>query len=514
MTLYILPSEEVQGEVLGALGEAFVLGWSDPEQERTVFLDTFDWRIFRGQSTLSATRLRRRYRLHLWEEARDAGELSVRRLPAFSHDLPPGHLRDRLRAAAGIRRLLPRARIKQERRTAAILNEDTKIVVRIRVNTGEAALPDSQHYHPLPASLEILPLKGYGAEAQEVRSFLWRAFGLRAQRDRLLNLVMETLDVRPGVDPSDPDFGLNSRMKASEGVRTIQKALLSVMEVNEEGLIQDLDPEFLHDFRVAVRRSRAALGQMKEVFPRNAAAHFGRELKWLGNRTGPTRDMDVYLLKIPAYKEALPGGVQDELEPLVDFLRHKKKKEHRKLVRTLRTKRYRTFKEDWARFLDVGEVGGDPPANAQAPVADLASARIWKLYNKVLKGGMEAGEDTPAEVLHRLRILCKRLRYLMTFFENLYPQDQMKPLIKVLKGLQDNLGDFNDLHVQQLALRRFADEMLEAGVGPPETLMAMGRLMGQLETQQETERLAFSQRFREFARPSNLKRFKKLFRPG
>ena len=77
--------------------------------------------------------------------------------------------------------------------------------------------------------------------------------------------------------------------------------------------------------------------------------------------------------------------------------------------------------------------------------------------------------------------------------------------------LQDNLGDFNDLQVQVAALHTFADEMMETGVGPPATLMAMGQLMGQLEAEQVLERRAFHKRFRAFARKENRRRFEELF---
>ena len=55
--------------------------------------------------------------------------------------------------------------------------------------------------------------------------------------------------------------------------------------------------------------------------------------------------------------------------------------------------------------------------------------------------------------------------------------------------------------------------MLKTRAGPPETLMAMGRLMGQLEAQQEVERGSFHKRFTVFAHARNVKRFRRLFKP-
>ena len=76
----------------------------------------------------------------------------------------------------------------------------------------------------------------------------------------------------------------------------------------------------------------------------------------------------------------------------------------------------------------------------------------------------------------------------------------VQPLIDALKGLQDNLGDFNDFGVQQETLRRFARQMAEEGEVPVETLMAMGRLISRLEEGEEAERRRFHEMFDRFAR--------------
>jgi len=510
--LYVLGPKHPQGEVLKALGEAFVLDWGEPTAGRLTYFDTFDWLLSRSGLTLSANRATSSVALTLTGAGEEKVKARAPRLPSFAETLPAGPLARRVQPITHIRRLLPQVRISWRAETAAVLNKDRKTVLRLEVGTGVARDPSSQESHPLPPTLRILPLKGYGKDAQRVASFLWRAFGLRGSRRGEMELALSSFGRTPGKELSAPRIQLDPGMKGAVAAKTIHRALLSIIQANETGLIQDLDSEFLHDFRVAIRKTRSALGQIKGVFPPRTLAHFEREFRWLGGRTGPTRDMDVYLLKIPSYQAALPGGVKDQLEPLVRFLERKKKLEHGRLVRTLRTERYARLIEDWTRFLSEPVPEGGESPNAHRPIIELASERIWKAYWKVLMGGEAAGEDAPAEALHRLRIDCKKLRYLLTFFQSLFPPKEMRSLINELKLLQDVLGDFNDIHVQRESLRRFADEMMETGVGPPETLMAMGRLMGQLETQQEIERGAFHERFRRFARGRNVSRFQKLFK--
>lgn len=107
-------------------------------------------------------------------------------------------------------------------------------------------------------------------------------------------------------------------------------------------------------------------------------------------------------------------------------------------------------------------------------------------------------QETPAETLHRIRIDCKKLRYLMEFFRSLYEEDASRSLIGELKRLQDNLGEFNDLEVQQGTLRRFAHEMQDDGVAPADCLLAMGRLLGLLDERQARERRRFAECFERF----------------
>ena len=143
------------------------------------------------------------------------------------------------------------------------------------------------------------------------------------------------------------------------------------------------------------------------------------------------------------------------------------------------------------------------------PIGEVGSERIWKVYRRVIKNGLAIHDETPATALHELRIECKKLRYLMEFFRSLYDDGKIDRLIKALKQLQDNLGDFNDYEVQQGSLTGFAEEM--QGTAPAATLMAMGRLVEHLEAGQDRERHDFGQHFAKFAEKANQRLARELF---
>jgi len=142
----------------------------------------------------------------------------------------------------------------------------------------------------------------------------------------------------------------------------------------------------------------------------------------------------------------------------------------------------------------------------------VASERTWKSYRRVYECGRMIAPETRAEALHALRIDCKMLRYLVEFFRSLYPAKEVVELVDALRQLQDNLGDFNDLQVQQDSLCTFAREMSDEGLASVESLLAMGRLVEHLSQRQIGERQRFAQCWIDFATPATRGRFRRLFK--
>ena len=293
-------------------------------------------------------------------------------------------------------------------------------------------------------------------------------------------------------------------------VRQILLRLLDAIEANRQGAAIGENAERLHDLRVAVRRTRAALGQFRGVFPAELLEHFRGEFRWLGALSGPPRDLDVYLEHFPSYQSALPEEYRGGLAPLESLLRDRRQAARRQLARALSSRRFQTLMQGWRRFLTDAESDGTVSPNALLPMAELAGRRIRKLFARVLDAGRGIDSASPATDLHALRILCKKLRYLLEFSAGFYPAQQVERLIGELKTLQDNLGAFQDLTVQIRTLGEFAEEMAVAGT-PARTLVAMGMLIETLERRRKEVRKEFAATFARFSRKRNRALFKHLF---
>ncbi len=309
---------------------------------------------------------------------------------------------------------------------------------------------------------------------------------------------------------NQPHSSTKPGLPAGEAVRRILQKLLEAMEANEEGTCAARDPECLHDFRVAVRRTRSALSQIKGVLPPPVLECFRPEFAWLGEVTGPTRDLDVFLLRFESYRGSLPEEFRDALEPLRRFLEAHQRTEQRRLVEALASPRYRQLKKGWAEFLTGRSPQASPP-DAGRPVAEVAGKRIRKVLRRAIREGEAIGAGSPPEDLHELRKTCKKLRYLLEFFQSLYPPQKIDSLIRALKTLQDNLGDFQDLQVQSEALQKFAEQMAAEGEVPTRSLLVMGMLIEDLQHRQRQARAEFAGRFAEFSRKKNLRLFDEIF---
>ncbi|WP_295456458.1 CHAD domain-containing protein [uncultured Thiodictyon sp.] len=478
------------------------------------FFDTFDWSVYLTGATLEwrSTALPP---VLIWSELKHPDDALIQVAPwepAFPGDLAPGPVQTRLMATAPHRRLLPIMGIQTRVRHLELCNHHDKTVVRLAIKESTFNDPRDGSTGALRPRLQILPVRGHAHEAATLREALAGVVGLEPVDLPLLLEALAAAGRRPADYSSKLDYRLDPAARADLVTKEILLGLLSTLEANLDGARANLDSEFLHDLRVATRRTRAALGQVRGVFPEDLVTHFKEEFTWLQLVTGPIRDLDVYLLDFDTYQRGLPASLGADLEPLRDFLHSYYRREQDRLVQALASQRFTQLRGDWRAFLEAPAAEPATP-NGARPIKDLADQRIWALARRVRREGRGIGPDSPPEDLHELRKSCKKLRYLMEFFQSLYPKDQTRTLIARMKVLLDNLGCYQDLAVQAVHLRELAGRMRDVDQAATETLLAMGALIGNLLARQQQAREAFDHVFDEFQSEGNRRAFRNLFRP-
>jgi CHAD domain-containing protein len=181
------------------------------------------------------------------------------------------------------------------------------------------------------------------------------------------------------------------------------------------------------------------------------------------------------------------------------------------VIAGLKSKRYERIVMEWESFLNMGADESDRAGNGVVPVLATATRRIYARYQSVVKSGKQITDDSEDQMLHSLRIECKKLRYLMEFFASLFPQRKIDFLIKQLKKMQDNLGRFQDLSVQEDYLGSVMDHLPLTSQRVRKTSLAIGCLIGVLHREKQEEFKAFSRFFRQFSSTKNRELFRELF---
>jgi len=491
------------------LRSTFQLAADGSRTVRRVWLDTFDWRLHHAGCTLEYVSGGGMHEVTLGTHggARVTAAVPRMSLPCMSGTLPAGLLRERVAPLAGLRALLPVATAASTQRTLRLLDGEDKTVVRLTIDHGSLRGPAAT---ALPPRLTVTPVRGYDAQADRVERLLAELPGLTAADGSAFALTLAAVGRRAGDYSSAVDVALTSSMPAGAAVAAVLLRLLDIVEANVDGVIRDIDTEFLHDLRVTVRRTRAALKLAGDALPGDLAARFAAEFKWLGQLTTSTRDLDVHLLGFAEAAAGLVTAAPADLAPLHGSLVRYRAAEHRRLVRGLRSARFTELTRQWrialANIAPGSTAAGtqargsarDREGPGQAPIADLAAARVQRAYRRLTRTGAAVTASSPEEDLHTVRKRGKELRYLLEFFAALHDPPTHRSAVRELKQLQDCLGEIQDGHVQREAIRTLAARMVAERAAPAATLLAMGELAAQLDAAATGARDDFGRRFARF----------------
>jgi len=466
------------------------------------YYDSFDWRLYANGLTCEFNRSKTATALTLRsiENNLVIAGTDIREVPVFSKQFPPGKIRSALEPILEMRALLSICTLDYDAYRVNIINKDKKTVARLFIEEHEL----------LNNRLTLQTIKGYDKTAEHIIALLTDQLGLSRTNQPILLAALALQGRHPNDYSAKLLIHLDPAMRADIACKIIYTHLLKVIKANEQGVINDTDSEFLHDFRVAVRKTRSGLSQLKGVLPATINAHYADFFSWLGQITGPIRDLDVHLLNFDLYKSSLPPSIREDINPLYDFLVDKQRKQQRELAKHLKSRKYLIMLAEWTHYLEQPVYNKPIEPDAELTIKQLADGRIWKIYKRVVREGNAITELSESDKFHDLRKSCKKLRYLIEFFQSLYPENQIKHLLKRLKELQEVLGDIQDYHIQEHNLKEFSEEMLADKLAAP-TVLAMGVLIQNLDDRRDKARGEFNARFSAFGQAENRASFKSLF---
>lgn len=416
--------------------------------------------------------------------------------PLRPSSLPPGPLRARLLALAGERALLPQVHLTTRRQTGEGRESEGAPRVRLHLDTE---LRISGQPAPWGATVEVEELAGGAKPASRLRRALERQ-GLESHSDDGLELAA----LAAGVDRAGWQgllgAELDRRAPALTGFRAALRPGADALEVTWQGTIDDIDPEFLHDLRVAVRRTRSLLAEGRRVLPGDVRHELREAFAWFGTMTSRARDLDVQVLGWPELTAVLTPPEVEALAPVLRHLETERVAAHAEASAALRSDRATAIRDRFREWLDLSdeEVPGD--REATAPLGVVAADRLGAAQRQVLRAGRRIRPDSPPTELHQLRKDAKRLRYLLESFGALGGTRRTQTVVQELERLQDSLGAFQDAQVQAERLRGELAAVASAGGGGPEPAAALARLAEHLAQRQADARDHVAERFSHYDR--------------
>ena len=497
----LAPVEKWLEENPSAAGLAVV---PEPAKElRDVYYDTEDWRLYRAGYALRVRRDGESAEATM--KALAPAEGGLRRRREISEPLEDlvtlrgisGPVGERLRRLAGTADLRPLFEVHTHRRTFALCTETPSSGEIVEDGSGNIRRQDSEQ-DAIVAEIaldesEIFANGGARTHLSRVEVEVGSDAAIHDGVGDFVEVLREALELRPtraskfrtglsvaGLSPEvAPDLGpkeIDATLSAGEVAFAILRRHFAAMLAHEPGVRLGEDPEELHDMRVATRRLRAALKLYSDVLPKRAE-RYERDLRWVAGALGEVRDLDVHLERLLEETSKNREAIEEVAVPL----KERRVEARRRMLEALDSNRYERL---LATFSGTLRRGHSPAPSA--PVLEVAPDLLGDRYKKVRKAAKKLSEDSPPEHFHELRKKGKRLRYALEPLQEVYGKPAQK-MVKLLKKIQDDLGDHQDL----IVAAGLMEELGVAGDRPPRAAFSMGSMAERYDRDAEEIRAGF-----------------------
>ena len=257
--------------------------------------------------------------------------------------------------------------------------------------------------------------------------------------------------------------------------------------------------EHVHHLRVAARRSSAALAAFGKVLPKKLRDQADDLLRSIRKSAGLARDWDVFLFGIGSKQSgSRPAGDKTATsspkgsELLEGLALAKRVAAQRELADSCPN-----FGKLFPKLMEKIAESVSQSTSAKSTVSSLAESVLNEAFCDFceeisLKEKNFQGSQNPKsgpEHLHKVRILGKRVRYLMEIFWHCLPKGVRHELYPLVEEAQELLGQIND-HYRALAmLRELSDEVKMVSTTCLDRLTPLLKTLSQRHEKQITEKL-------------------------
>jgi CHAD domain-containing protein len=409
-----IAEEEDVGGIQGALERAgFRLEPSGAIAHEDRYLDTEDWLLHRAGIQLRLRREGEKVTLQAKTLAAP-GATTLSRMeweqPAPELDppwtrLPPGPVAGLLEPLGSLHvvsRLRVRARVAAEREIFRWSRKNELL--------GSVSLDRLPLYRELEIELEENAPDALG----DARAAIEGSLGVHPTSETKLEAALEAAGIRvPTLDESP--FAPGEGDNLGDVARKNLGRQMARMLWNEPGTRLGIDPEYVHDMRVATRRLRTALRVLKGALRAPTRRRWGRELRWIGRALGRVRDCDVELLTVRRMSVKATAAERAALAIFENEIQIRRARGRAKLLAKLDSPRFaalRVAARPWMLMRPETRLR----AGAQVPAYVVGPRIVAEWDGRMLEACAEAERQPSATHVHALRIAIKRVRYAVEYF--------------------------------------------------------------------------------------------------
>lgn len=492
-------ADRVRDAVEGA-GFRLAPGTSQAHEDR--YLDTDDWALYRGgialrlRSGAHGTRLEAKTLRSTSEHAMVRTEWSQDAPPGDPpwSSLEPGPVANLLQPLTGLRvlqRLRVRARLKNDRTCFTWMRGDTPLgfftVDRVQAMNGadtppvvfdevEIELEGIEGAPSAPGRQPSLQEQAGDEALADVRHAVESALGVEANVASKLATALATAGQEPP-QRAERSYDVHPADRLTDVAQKTFAKHFGRLLWNEPGTRLGVDPEHLHDMRVATRRLRTVLELFETAIPETPRRSFAADLRWIGRALGRVRDRDVALGRVAELAADAPALERSAWAIFRHTLELQRARARVRLLERLDSERYVRFVERAREWIASGPPHATAVPAGGAPAYTAAPRLVAERMGALRLAYDEAERLVDQESLHAFRMAAKRARYSYEYFDDTAgPRAGRRA--RRLAGLQDFLGIHQDSLMLLFRLQKYAKTVPGRD---RELTLAVGSAMGHLE---------------------------------
>ena len=257
-----------------------------------------------------------------------------------------------------------------------------------------------------------------------------------------------------------------------------------------EGTRKGEDIEDLHQMRVASRRMRSCLLHFEDAFDPETFNVHQQQLRHIGHTLGAVRDLDTGKRTFYQCLEQEGAMVEPAIHVIIDDLSQKRLAQLETVRNMLDSQAFHDWNARFTQWL------AQPESDPEAPrIGHQAPGRLEQQFDEILSYRKKP-ETFSLRKLHKLRIRCKRFRYLAEFMRPLY-DERIEQIIEKIIEFQDILGRVQD-HQRDLAYLNEHFDELRQRMNDSSKTKALKRVRKSLQESIELNRLQFLAQWQVF----------------